>query len=154
MSTDRGDIHALDYPYQGLVVEVVDAGERRDDLERWLRDEFLPERLAGSPVAMTLLFESDQGRADWPAEQQPGPEQGATPERFRKMEERMADHIPGLERLVTLVSFTEVPPPECWPAVFAGAGERISANGRGRVVFASPFYPTLPGTETYVDRLR
>ncbi len=154
------DIHALDYPYQGLVVEVVDPAEDRDELERWLRDEFLPERLAGSPVAMTLLFESDPRSASRAGEQQPGPdqqlgpEQAATPERFRKMEERMADHIPGLERLVTLVSFTEVPPPECWPAVFAGAGERIAASGRGRVVFASPFYPTLPGTETYVDRLR
>src|SRR5436190_5574329 len=51
------DIHALDYPFGGLVLEVVDAvGVDRDGLWSWLRDEHIPGVLRGSAVAMCLAF--------------------------------------------------------------------------------------------------
>jgi hypothetical protein len=126
------DVHALDYPYQGLVVEVVDAVDDRATLLTWLRDGVLASRLASSPAAMTLLF------APYPLP-----------------EDRMAyvEDVPGLERRVTLLTFTEVPPDQCWET-FAGLGETVAAAGRGRVELAAPFIPTLPGTDTYVDQLR
>jgi hypothetical protein len=132
--TGPRDVHSLDHPYRGLVVEVVDApeGGDRESLLDWLRTELLPARLAGSPVAMTLVF------APMPL----------PPDRMAYVED-----APGIERRLTLLSFTEVPPDECWD-VFAGAGDAIAAAGRGRVELAAPFFPTLPGTDTYVDDLR
>ncbi len=127
------DIHALDYPYDGLVVEVVDANGDRDALDHWLRSEYLPARLAGTPVAMTLRFQPNPLPAD-------------------KMS--YVEDVPGLDQRLTLLSFVEVDPAECWDEVFRPAGAAVESGGLGRVVFAAPFVPTLPGTDTYVDQLR
>jgi hypothetical protein len=131
-SSGPRDIHALDHPYHGLVVEVVDATDDRDALADWLREDALPQRLAGSAGAMTLLF------APYPLP-----------------EDKMAyvEDVPGLERRLTLLTFTEVAPDECW-ATFAGFGAAVANAGRGRVELAAPFIPTIPGTNTYVDQLR
>jgi hypothetical protein len=127
-------LHSLEYPYQGLVVEVVDApeGGDRDELLRWLREEHLPARMAGTPIAMTLVFA-------------PNP---LPPDRMSYVED-----VPGIERRLTLLSFTEVPPDQCWDA-FVATGPAVEAAGQGRVELAAPFLPTLPGTDTYVDQLR
>lgn len=52
------DFHALDHPYAGLVVEVIDAdsAEQRAGLLEWLRSRHLPKRAAGSPAAMVTVF--------------------------------------------------------------------------------------------------
>jgi hypothetical protein len=133
-ATGPRDVHSLDYPYQGLVLEVVDADDPHDraELDGWLRADFLPGRLAGSAAAMTLLFEPMPLPADKMA--------------------YVAD-VPGLERRLTLLTFTEVPPAAIWDA-FAGAGKAIADSGLGRVQLAAPFVPTLPGTDVYVDQLR
>jgi hypothetical protein len=125
------DIHALNYPYQGVVLEVLDPTSGRDQLTQWLRDDYLPRRISGSPTAMTLLFE-------------PNPLCAAED----------AEGGRGLERFLTLLSFTETPPPDCWVPLFADAGEAVASSGLGRVVLAAPFYPTVPGTNKYVDQLR
>jgi len=51
------DIHALDYPYGGLVVEVIDSPDAatRERVLEWLRAERVPS--AGSPVAMGMTFQ-------------------------------------------------------------------------------------------------
>ena len=126
------DVHSLDYPYRGLVVEVVDATDDRDALEQWLRDEYLPARLAGSPIAMTLLFAPNPLPAD-------------------KMS--YVEDVPGLDRRITVLSFTDVPPDECVDA-WKELGDAVTKSGLGRVELAAPFYPTLPGTDAYVDQLR
>lgn len=130
--TGPRDIHSLDYPYEGLVVEVVDAADDRETLAAWLTGEALPARMAGSKAAQTLLF------APYPLP-----------------EDKMAyvEDVPGLERRITLLTFTEVPPDECWDT-FAGFGKAVAAAGRGTVQLSAPFVPTLPGTDTYVDQLR
>lgn len=126
------DIHALDHPYRGLVMEVVDASVDREALLGVLREELLPARLAGSPVAMTLCFAPNPLPAD-------------------KMS--YVEDVPGLDRRLTLLSFTEDPPEQCWDR-FAGFGETVGATGAGRVELAAPFLPTIPGTDVYVDELR
>jgi hypothetical protein len=130
--TGPRDIHSLDYPYQGMVVEVVDSADDRETLAAWLTGDALPARMAGSKAAQTLLF------APYPLP-----------------EDKMAyvEDVPGLERRITLLTFTEVPPDECWDT-FAGFGETVAAAGRGKVQLSAPFVPTLPGTDTYVDQLR
>jgi hypothetical protein len=52
------DIHALDYPYPGMVLEVTDAKspDERDDLARWLIADYIPAMQASSAVAQTLVF--------------------------------------------------------------------------------------------------
>ena len=130
--TGPRDIHALNYPYRGLVVHVVDAAEDRAALDQWLREEYLPAQQADSPIAMTLFFEPLPLPADKMA--------------------YVAD-VPGLDRRITLLSFLEVLPEDCVDA-WSGLGDAVAASGLGKVELTAPFYPTIPGTDTYVDELR
>lgn len=125
------DIHALSYPYPGLALQVIDApsAEGRDALVAWLRDEHLPGVLSGSAAAMTLIF-----TATPPIRPKPG--------------------IDWYDRRLTLLTFLESEPGEIWPDLFAPQDIRIAASGLGRVELASPFVPTLPGTDRYIDELR
>jgi hypothetical protein len=134
-ATGPRDIHALDYPYQGLVVEVIDARTAgdRDALVAWLRDEHAPALLTGSPVAMGLLFT-------------PMP---LPPDRMSYV----AD-VPGVDARVTVLWLCESDPADIWADTFAPETGRVAAGGFGTVAFAAPFVPTLPGTDTYVDELR
>jgi hypothetical protein len=129
------DVHALDHPYQGLVLEVVGAppDASRAELGRWLRDEHLPARLRGSSAAMTLIFEPIPLPAD-----------------------RMSyvDDVPGLERRLTLLTLTDAPAADGWAHTFVPTGAAVRAAGVGRVELAARFLPTIPGTDAYVDQLR
>ena len=44
-------------------------------------------------------------------------------------------------------------PPDRGTAVFAGQDEAVADSGLGRVLWASPFIGTVPGTDTYTDQL-
>ena len=127
------DIHALNYPYQGLVLEVVDATtpDQRAALLEWLRTTHLPEVLAGSPASMACLFH--------PFPLPPG----AT----------YVQDVPGGDARVTVLWFLEQDPRACW-SHFSGLAEPVAAAGLGRVEFVGPFIPTIPGTDVYVDQLR
>jgi len=129
------DVHALDYPYGGLVLQVVDAveGVDREALWSWLRAEHLPEVLGGSGVAMSVAFRP----MPLPADRQ----------------SFVAD-LPGLDRRITLLWFTDGPPTDAWEASFAGEGDAVAAGRLGAVELVAPFVPTVPGTNRYVDELR
>ena len=130
------DVHALDLPFAGLVLEVVDAddGVARDDLDAWLARVHLPTVVSG-PVAMSLRWEP-------------------IPMPVRAGEGVKVLDTPGLDRRLTILHFLDVDPRDCWTSTFADSGERVAAGGLGRVVFAGPFIPTVPGTQRYVDELR
>jgi hypothetical protein len=131
------DFHALDHPYSGVVMEVLDApdGATRADLDAYLRDEYLPwvHRSPENPVGQSIWFAP---RA-LPADKQPD----------------VAD-IPGLERRLTLLHFLDVDPRACWQRRFAANGGYAAASGRADVRFAAPFIPVVQGTDRYVDELR
>jgi hypothetical protein len=131
------DFQSLNYPYNGLVMEVVDAaaGSDRITLDGWLDGVYLPwvQRTPDSPVAQTLRFAP-----------QPLPED--------KMPD-VAD-VPGIERRVTLLHFLDDDPRANWQSRFAGNGEMIERSGAGHLRFAAPFIPVLHGTDRYVDQLR
>ncbi|WP_318294747.1 hypothetical protein [Streptomyces bacillaris] len=129
------DFHALDHPYEGLVLQVVDAEgpEGRAELLEWLRSRHLPERLRGSPAAMVTVF-------------RPTPLPGDRMTYVKQVE--------GVETRLTLLWFLQEDPRACWEAHFAGLGAAVAETGLGRVELVAPFIPTVPGTDLHVDRLR
>jgi hypothetical protein len=129
------DIHSLNYPFGGLVVEVIDAvdGPGREDLLQWLKDDYVPSVLADSDIALCLYFEPMPLPAD-------------------KME--YAPDVVGADRRLTLLWFTDGDPRAVFKASFAPSGRAVADKGLGKVELVAPFIPTLPGTNRYVDQLR
>ncbi|MFH8594516.1 hypothetical protein [Streptomyces rimosus] len=134
---DRGprDFHALDHPYAGLVVEIIDAADAdgRAALLRWLRDEWLPRRLAGSPAAMVTVFRP----TPLPDDRMP----------YVRQVERVDNRL-------TLLWFLQEDPRACWTPWFTGPDAEPDGPWGGRVELVAPFIPTVPGTDRYVDELR
>lgn len=130
-ATGPRDIHSLDYPYQGLVVEVVDApdGAGFAALDGWLAGTYLPElRSRCTVLAQSLRF-------------RPRP----LPKVFADVED-----VPGVDRRITMLHFLDAEPSAHWSA-FAGNAAMIDRSGLGRLEFGAPFLPTLPGTDNYVE---
>ncbi|WP_028810978.1 hypothetical protein [Streptomyces flavidovirens] len=134
------DFHALDHPYRGLVLEVIDAEgpERRAELLEWLRSTHLPQRLAGtpdsgSPAAMVTVF-------------RPTPLPGDRMSYVKQVE--------GVDTRLTLLWFLETDPREAWEERFGELDREVAASGLGRVELVAPFIPTVPGTDRYVAELR
>ncbi|MEU0168236.1 hypothetical protein ABZ214_22680 [Streptomyces iakyrus] len=129
------DLHALDHPYAGLVLQVVEADtpEQRAPLLQWLRTRHLPERLAGSPAALVTVFS-------------PTPLPGDRMTYVKQVE--------GVDTRLTLLWFLQTDPRECWNPGFTGLEAAVTESGLGRVELVAPFIPTVPGTDQYVDRLR
>ncbi|MFE8991738.1 hypothetical protein ACFYMI_28750 [Streptomyces collinus] len=129
------DVHALDHPYAGLVLQVVEADtpEQRARLLQWLRTRHLPKRLAGSPAALVTVFS-------------PTPLPGDRMTYVKQVE--------GVDTRLTLLWFLQADPRECWNPGFTGLDAAVAESGLGRVELVAPFIPTVPGTDQYVDRLR
>jgi hypothetical protein len=141
------DIHSLDYPYAGMVLEVIDAhpGTPRAELDAWLAEEYLPG-LTGRPhdaVAQSLRFASPEAADD------PAPDDAP-----RVMAAHRGFAIPGAGRRITVCHFLDQDPREHWHVQFADHGERVAAGGLGRLELCAPFIPVLQGTDRYVDELR
>jgi hypothetical protein len=131
------DYQTLDHPYEGVVMEVIDAAEGHDRaaLDEWLRAEYLPwvHRSPENPIGVTVWFAP-----------QPLPDD--------KMPD-VAD-VPGVDRRITVVHFLDDDPRDVWDTRFARNGERVEQGGVGTLQFAAPFLPVLHGTDLYVDELR
>ncbi|MET9437862.1 hypothetical protein [Streptomyces sp. NPDC006551] len=127
------DVHALDHPYRGLVLQVIDTeGPRhRTELLERLRSRELPRRLAGSPAAMVTVF-------------RPTPLPGDRMTYVKQVE--------GIDTRLTLLWFLERDPRDGWHEHFGDLG--TLPGDLGRVELVAPFIPTVPGTDRYVDDLR
>ncbi len=125
---------ALDHPYAGVVLVMVDAqpGGDRPASERWYREEHLPRVLPGSPAAMCLAFDPIPLPDDAPA---------------------YVPRPPGLERRSLHVYFLEADPRACWRELFEPQARLLRERGLGTVVWAAPFIPTIPGSDRYADEL-
>ena len=125
---------ALDHPYAGVVMLMIDRapGVEAAALHDWYRDELLARLLPGSPAALCLCLQPVPLPNDAPA-YVPRPQ--------------------GLERRSVFLYFLERDPRECWSALFADQGARVAESGLGRVSFAAPFIPTIPGSDRYTDEL-
>jgi hypothetical protein len=131
---------ALDAPFRGLLVEVVDAPDAAgfDTLEGWLRDEHLPGVLAGSPAGLVLAFTPvpfSQGLIA-----QPGTPAVAPPA--------------GVGRQLCLLWFLDDDPDDVTDERLRAHHAGLAASGLGALRFSGPFRPTVVGTDRYVDELR
>ena len=112
----------------GETNEGVDGGE----VGRWYGEDHFPRALAGSSAAMCLVF--------FPV---PIPDD-APPDIPRVVEDK---------RRFLHLYFLERDPAEVWDEEFAGHGKELEGTGLGRLLWASPFIPTIPGTDIYTGEL-
>jgi len=124
----------LDRRFPAMVSVFAEATEGVDpgDLHAWYRETCLPAALAGSPVATVLGFSPLPLLADAPGDV---PRDSAG------------------ERRVLSLWFLDGEPAGAWSDVFAAHGEALGTSGLGSLVWASAFHGTIPGTDTYTDRL-
>jgi len=125
---------ALEHPYAGLALVLSEPAEGSDPaaLARWWREEQLPGALPGSAAALCLALEPMELPAGVPA------------------------YIPrpqGLARSTLHVYFLEQDPRACWKDLFEPLPRALEATGLGRITFAAPFVPTIPGSDRYCDEL-
>ena len=131
------DVHALDYPFAGAVVELIDANKdlSRAELVDWLRKDFIPKEIGQTSALMCLICVHE----DLPKIIQ-------SPRLPTKTENGRAR--------VVLLWFVEQEPSLIWEKEFADHEDAVRKAGLGNLVFAGPFIPTIPGTNRYVDELR
>jgi hypothetical protein len=125
---------ALDHRYPGLVWLVCERADAvpLDEFAADLIEGVLPDALASSPVALASAFTPRPKEPWWPA---------AAPE------------VEGVGRRLAITCFLETDPRTAWHDCFVPLVEAIERGGRGRVLLAAPFIPTLPGTDAYTDQL-
>ena len=123
---------ALDHGFAGLATVALlrEPGVEQARLDEVLRGRILPELLAGSPVAMCSTWS-------------PIP-QGQAPMNIPRVEDT--------DRLDLQLLFLDDPAGAEWERLRDYA-RRIEETGLARVVFASPWRPTVVGTDRYVDEL-
>ena len=124
----------LDHRFAGMASVFLEpaAGTTGEQVGTWLRQEYLPTVVPGSPVATVLGFSPLPLLADAP---------GDVP-RGETLDDRLL-----------LLCFVDDAPDGCWPDVFAPLGAAAEAAGVASVVWASAFIGTVPGTDTYTDQL-
>jgi hypothetical protein len=125
---------ALDHRFPGLVAIIGQraAGVSAADVGRWYRQDHLPRMLPGTSAAMCLAFRGEPTMPKTPSNVPPPS---------------------GVEDRFLLLFFLDSDPRESWGRVFAPHGDDLAASGLGTVVYASPFIPTIPGTDTHLDEL-
>lgn len=132
------DIHALDYPFAGVVLELIDSNKNhtRADALNWLRKDFIPSTIQkSSAITMCLIFI----HADLPE--------------IIKSPRLPSKYKDGDSRVV-LLWFLESDPRKSWASDFAAHTTEIAQSGIANVTFVGPFIPTVPGTNCHVEELR
>jgi hypothetical protein len=125
---------ALDHPYKGFVSVFIDrAGDvTNEELWAWLRNEHLPSLLPGTDGDLVAAFTPIALEVDAPGDV---PREAAS------------------DRRTLLLWFLTAPPEAAWEPVIAEHIRRLEGSGKGTVVAALPFIPTIAGTDTYTDKL-
>jgi hypothetical protein len=125
---------ALDRGYPGLVLAWIEReqGAALEAVAGRLLREWLPARLAGSPLALSLAFAPLPRPPGWAAEV---PEPAGVGERL------------------LLAHFLERDPREAWAEHFASFGPDLARAAGARLLLAAPFVPTRPGTDAFTEEL-
>ena len=124
----------LDHRFPGLVTVFVEAAEGVEParLDEWYRTGYLPSVLPGSPVATVLAYTPLPLLADAPGD---------------------VPRDSSVDRRLAYMWFLDEAPAGSWESIFAGQGAALADSGLGSLLWASPFVGTVPGTDTYTDRL-
>jgi hypothetical protein len=125
---------ALDHPYRGFVPVFIDRAENvsTEALWDWLRNEHLPALMPGSDADLVAAFTPIALEVDAPGDV---PREAAS------------------DRRTLLLWFLNTPPEVAWETLIVEHRRRLEESGLGTVVAALPFIPTIPGTDTYTDKL-
>lgn len=126
-------IHSLDYPYKGLVLEIVDP-QTKPGFHAWLREYFVPQRINDPGIAQCLWF----APLAWP---------GAG-------ETSWFDYANSNAARVVLIWLLEEDPRESWQTTFGEHLGAIEHAGMASLVFIGGFVPAVPGTDRYLDEIR
>ncbi|MGZ4139518.1 MAG: hypothetical protein ACXVD8_06665 [Actinomycetota bacterium] len=121
---------ALDHQFKGLVAVFAESDDRKA-FDTWYREEHLPRALDGSAAAMCLAFTAIPIPSDAPGD---------------------VPRVSGDEKRMLYLYFLDRDPLEVWDPMFAKHGDEVEAGGRGSVIWAGAFIPTIPGTDTYTDQ--
>ena len=124
---------AFDHRFGGLVTiigELAD-GVEHAQVDEWYRNTRLPQLMNGSEVALAGRFSPIPLLVDAPSD---------------------VPRQEGVDRRFMLLFFTDGDPANSWPG-FAEEGDALKASGLGTLLWASPFIPTIVGTDTYTDQL-
>jgi hypothetical protein len=126
---------ALEHLYAGIGVTMVErpSGKTDAELTTWLKD-YLGGHQTGSSIAMTLCL-------------RPLPLPDDSPSYVPRPDPRE------LDARYLLLSFLEADPQTGWSAPFTALERDLAGTGLGKVIYAGPFIPTVPGTDKYVDEL-
>jgi hypothetical protein len=124
---------ALDHGFPGFVAVMA---ERNDDVDArefstWLRDECLPQAIAGSETALVV---------------------GATPIPLPEGAPVFQPANPNHDKRTLLMCFLDADPRDDFD-VFRALADAVAASGKGSVAYVAPFITTVPGTDTYTDQL-
>ncbi|HXQ44343.1 MAG TPA: hypothetical protein VN816_06870 [Acidimicrobiales bacterium] len=125
---------ALDHPSAGLVAVFTERAEDLsiEDFEAWQRQEHLPALLPGTAARLVIAADPLPLLMDAPGD----------------VPRTEAD-----DRRQMTLWFLDSDPADAWESVISAHRTAIESSGRGRVVAALPFIPTIPGTDTYTDLL-
>lgn len=124
---------ALEHPFAGVVMLMVDRnpGVERDRFEAEYQKWIAP-RLIGTPAALCIGLEPEPLPDDAPA-------YVARPE--------------GIEHRSLQVFFLQRDPRDGWDELFSAQDAWLREARIGRVSYAAPFIPTIPGSDRYADEL-
>jgi hypothetical protein len=120
-----------DHRFAGLATIAIERNEgvEQSAIDQWFGD-YLPAFLKGSPIASCSTWSPiPQGEGPMP--------------------------IPRVQRTHLLdlqLYFIDAPAESCWQR-FRALQDDLQATGFGRIVFASPWRPTVPGTDRYTNQL-
>jgi hypothetical protein len=117
---------ALDHRFRGLVAVIGEPteGTSLDEVDAWFASRPLPGDVLAAFTPVPLY---DDAPSDVPRDT-------------------------AVDRFLHLY-FVDDDVLDVWDDRFAPIGKELEASGLGRVLFASPFLPTVPGTDTYADQL-
>lgn len=125
------NVHTLMQPYQGMMVQVIDAKSSREELSDWLTQSYLPKVVTGK-VALAIKF---------------------APRALPQDKLAHVKQLDGVDKIVTVLHFLECDPRDAWDSNFASAESDIAAGGVATLGVQAAFIPTVQGTNKYVDEL-
>lgn len=124
---------ALDRPFAGVILELIEATNEVQLLDLWLTSH-LNTYLSGTVAAVVGSFRA----MPYPQELQPA----------------IVRQPAALLRRRALLWFIDEDPRCCFPDVLEGHHQALAASRAGHLLLSAPFIPTIPGTNSYVDELR
>ena len=122
---------ALDHPYKGIVATMLEATGDRADAIDWVKAQ-LPGWLTDSGAGQALVFTPKPLLDDAPPD---------------------VPRDPATSVRILVLWFLDQEPGEAWDRTFSDLGKEVADGGKANLVWASPFKPTIVGTDTYTDQL-